>query len=79
MIDAYILIQVQPGESGRQVSRQVAAIRGVDSAEDVSGPYDVIARASGRSLDELGKAVVGTIQGIDGVLRTLVCPVVRLG
>ena len=79
MIDAYILIQVQPGGWGRHVSRNVAAIQGVESAEDVSGPYDVIAQASDRRLDELGKAVVGTIQGIDGVLRTLVCPVVWLG
>ena len=79
MTDAYILIQVRAGEPGRRVSRQVAAIRGVDSADDVSGPYDVIARASGRSLDELAKVLLARIQALDGVIRTLVCPVVRLG
>jgi DNA-binding Lrp family transcriptional regulator len=73
-----VLIQTQPGAAGRGVSVEVAAISGVISAEDVSGPYDVIAQAQAVSLDKLMRGVVGRIQVIDGVLRTLVCPVVRL-
>ncbi len=78
MVEAIVLIQVRPGPPGRAVSRKVGGIRGVVSAEDVSGPYDVIARARARSLDELGKLVVAKIQGLDGVVRTLTCPVVHL-
>jgi hypothetical protein len=51
---------------------------GVVSAEDVTGPYDVIVRAEGQTLDELGKMVVSRIQLIDGITRTLTCPVVHL-
>jgi DNA-binding Lrp family transcriptional regulator len=78
MVEAYVLIQAKPGPAGRGVSKDVATIKGVISAEDVSGPYDVIARARGRNLDELAKLVVAKIQLLDGVTRTLACPVVHL-
>jgi len=50
----------------------------VQQAEGVTGPYDVIARAAARNLDELGKLVVARVQAVDGITRTLTCPVVRL-
>ncbi len=78
MAQAYVLIQTQVGAAGRGVSKEVSRLKGVTLADDVSGPYDVIARAEARTLDELAKMVVGRIQAIDGVLRTLTCPVVRL-
>ena len=78
MVEAYVLIQAKPGPAGQEVSKDVATIKGVISAEDVSGPYDVIAGARGRNLDELAKLVVAKIQLLDGVTRTLACPVVHL-
>ena len=45
MVEAYVLIQAKPGPAGQGVSKDVATIKGMISAEDVSGPYDVIARA----------------------------------
>jgi hypothetical protein len=74
---AYILIQTEVGASGRAAA-EVAATRGVMSAEAVTGPYDVIVRAEANSLDELGKLVVGRIQAVAGVTRTLTCPVVHM-
>lgn len=65
------------GESG-DVAPKVAGIKGVASSEVVTGPYDVVAQVEARSLDELGRFVVGRIQSIEGVSRTLTCPVVRL-
>jgi DNA-binding Lrp family transcriptional regulator len=47
-------------------------------AEDVTGPYDVIVRASAENVDELGKLVAAQIQAVDGITRTLTCPVVRI-
>jgi hypothetical protein len=35
-------------------------------------------RNSARNLDELGKLVVARVQVVDGITRTLTCPVVRL-
>ena len=76
-VSAYILIQTEVGKAA-QVATVVAAIDGVVAAEDVTGPYDVIARAEAGSVDELGKMVVSKVQMIDGITRTLTCPVVHL-
>ena len=77
MVQAYILIQTEVGKAA-QVAKEVAAIKGVTQAEDVTGPYDVIVRAEARNVDDLGKLVVAKIQAVDGITRTLTCPVVHL-
>ncbi len=77
MVQAYILIQTEVGKAA-QVAKEVAAISGVTSAEDVTGPYDVIVRAEARNVDDLGKLVVAKIQAVEGITRTLTCPVVHL-
>ena len=77
VVTAYVLIQTEVGKAA-QVAEEVAAIDGVVSAEDVTGPYDVIVRAEANSLDELGRVVVSRVQLIDGITRTLTCPVVHL-
>jgi DNA-binding Lrp family transcriptional regulator len=74
---AYILIQTEVGKAA-QVASEVDGITGVVSAEDVTGPYDVIARAEAETVDELGKMVVSRVQAVDGITRTLTCPVVHL-
>jgi DNA-binding Lrp family transcriptional regulator len=75
-VAAYILIQTEVGKT--HVARQAAAIEGVNSAQDVTGPYDVIVRAEARSMDDLGRMVVSQIQLIEGITRTVTCPVVNL-
>jgi Lrp/AsnC ligand binding domain len=50
----------------------------VQQAEDVTGPYDVIVRAQAPAIEELGKLVVARVQAVDGITRTLTCPVVHL-
>jgi DNA-binding Lrp family transcriptional regulator len=77
VVAAYILIQTEVGKAA-QVAKDIVEINGVQQAEDVTGPYDVIARAEARNLDELGKLVVARVQVVDGITRTLTCPVVRL-
>ncbi|KWX04223.1 AsnC family transcriptional regulator [Carbonactinospora thermoautotrophica] len=77
MVQAYILIQTEVGKAA-QVAQEISKIEGVTQAEDVTGPYDVIVRAEARSVDELGKLVVAKIQNVEGITRTLTCPVVHL-
>src|SRR6266498_178047 len=77
VVTAYILIQTEVGKVA-QVARGIVEIKGVQQAEDVTGPYDVIVRAEARNLDELGKLVVARVQAVEGVTRTLTCPVVHL-
>lgn len=77
MVQAYILIQTEVGKAA-SVAQAVGAIDGVVSSEDVTGPYDVIARAESDTVDDLGKMVVSKVQMIDGITRTLTCTVVHL-
>ncbi len=76
-VTAYILIQTEVGKSA-DVTASVRTINGVSAAEDVTGPYDVIVRAEAGSVDDLGKMVVSKIQMIEGITRTITCPVVHL-
>jgi DNA-binding Lrp family transcriptional regulator len=77
MVAAYVLIQTEVGKAG-QVARAIAEIRGVQEVEPVAGPYDVIARAEARGMDDLGKLIVSQLQAVDGVTRTLTCAVTHL-
>jgi DNA-binding Lrp family transcriptional regulator len=77
VVHAYVLIQTEVGKAA-QVADSVRAIAGVTEAEDVTGPYDVIVRVEAKNVDDLGKLVVAQIQGVDGITRTLTCPVVHL-
>jgi DNA-binding Lrp family transcriptional regulator len=77
MVEAYVLIQTEVGKAA-QVAQQVAEIEGVRSAEAVTGPYDAIVHAAAPDVDSLGKLVVAKIQAVEGITRTLTCPVVKL-
>jgi DNA-binding Lrp family transcriptional regulator len=76
-VTAYLLIQTEVGQAAH-VADAVRAIDGVTSADDVTGPYDVIVVTEAETIDDLGKMVVSKIQAVEGITRTLTCPVVRL-
>jgi DNA-binding Lrp family transcriptional regulator len=76
-VHAYVLVQTDVGKAS-QVAEQVSAIDGVVVAEAVTGPYDVIARTEATSMDELGRLDVRDLQEIEGITRTITCPVVRV-
>lgn len=75
-VSAYILIQT--AVNAAQVAGEIRSIDGVESADDVSGPYDVIVRATAGDMDSLGQLVVARIQNVEGITRTLTCPIVQL-
>ncbi|GAA4865536.1 Lrp/AsnC ligand binding domain-containing protein [Kitasatospora terrestris] len=77
VVQAYILIQTEVGKA-TAVAQSITKIQGVVTAEDVTGPYDVIVRAEADSIDDLGRLVVAQVQQVEGITRTLTCPVVRL-
>ncbi|MFE7133080.1 Lrp/AsnC family transcriptional regulator [Streptomyces sp. NPDC057638] len=77
MVQAYILIQTEVGKAST-VAEVIGKIPGVIRAEDVTGPYDVIVRAQSDTVDELGRLVVAKVQQVEGITRTLTCPVVHL-
>jgi DNA-binding Lrp family transcriptional regulator len=76
MLSAYVLIETEVGRVAN-VAKAITKLDGVQLAEDLAGPYDVIARVQAPSLDELGRLVVFRIQLLDGVTRTVTCTVLH--
>jgi DNA-binding Lrp family transcriptional regulator len=76
VLSAYVLIETEVGKVAR-VAQALTKLDGVQVAEDLAGPYDVITRLQAPSLDELGSLVVSHIQVQDGVTRTVTCIVLH--
>jgi DNA-binding Lrp family transcriptional regulator len=76
-VSAYVLIQTEVGKAN-QVTQSINDLGGIVQVDGVTGPYDVIARADAADLDELAKRIVMPIQEVEGVTRTLTCPVLQL-
>ena len=77
MIAAYILIHAEPGKAAT-VAAALRDVPGISETASVAGPYDVIVWAQAPDIDELAKLATSQVQALDGVTRTLTCPVVRL-
>ncbi len=76
MIRAYILVQTEVGASA-DVTRAVRDLPGVISAEDVAGPYDVIALVESATVQGLGREVIARVQAVPRITRTTTCTVVE--
>jgi DNA-binding Lrp family transcriptional regulator len=77
LVQAYVLIQTDTGRAA-SVANSIREMAGVLSTEAVTGPYDVVVFAEAEDVDALGQLVVTRIQPVDGIVRTLTCPVVKL-
>lgn len=73
-VQVYILIQTEVGKAS-SVAKTLSSIAGVNLAEGVTGPYDVIMRAESPSMEELGRGILSKVQAVPGITRTLTCPV----
>jgi DNA-binding Lrp family transcriptional regulator len=76
-VRAYVLIQTEVGRAA-DVACRLRTIPGVINADDVTGPYDIIAQAEAATVDDLGRVIVSRVQLIEGITRTLTCPVIQL-
>ena len=54
MLSAYVLIQTEVGKVAH-VAKRSSDLDGVQLAEDLAGPYDLIARVQAPGLDQLGR------------------------
>lgn len=73
-VQAYILIQTDVGKAS-SVAAAIAAIPGVNLAEGITGPYDVIMRAEAPTMEDFGRLILSKVQAVPGITRTLTCPV----
>ena len=76
-VRAYVLSQTEVGKAA-DVALRLRSITGVIRADDVTGPYDIIAQAEAETVDDLGRVVVSRVQLIEGIMRTLTCPIIQI-
>ena len=73
MIEAYVLAEVKLGRA-TEVEHRFEEFGETVHADVVTGCYDVLARVRGESIGDL-IAVTDRMQAVEGVTRTLLCPV----
>lgn len=69
---AFVLIETAVGRS-KEVVTALGKLKGVDSVDTVTGPYDIIAVIHGETLNDIGNLVTGKIHPIPGISRTVTC------
>ena len=70
-VKAYVLIEADVGKAGEVVSA-VKKLEGVESADSVTGSFDIIAAIEVADLDGVG-SVVKQIHSVGGVGKTTTC------
>ena len=68
MINAYILIRMQPGNTEKAIA-EMRKIENVEKISVVAGEYDIVVRVRAKILEDLRK-VTNKLQMIDGVKKT---------
>ena len=76
-MQAFVLIQMRNGSPS--IGAALRAIPGVESSDDLTGPFDAIALVSAGTMRELFDSVLTRIQALPGVVRALPAPLVRAG
>lgn len=69
---AFVLIETAVGRA-REVAAALQQVEGVKSVDAVTGPYDVIAIAEAKTLNDIGDLVTEKIHPIKGISRTVTC------
>jgi len=71
-VKAYVLIETHVGKT-KEVVEAIRSLRGVASADAVTGPYDAIAVIQAETLNEIGDLVVAMVHPVAGISRTVTC------
>jgi len=69
-VKAYLLVETSVGRAPG-VANALKRLEGVDSADMVTGPYDIIATLSGKDVSAVGTLVTEEVCQIVGVIRTV--------
>jgi DNA-binding Lrp family transcriptional regulator len=69
---AFVLIETSVGRT-KEVAGILNQLKGVQSVDAVTGPYDVIVVIEADSLTEIGDVVTNQIHPISGISRTVTC------
>ncbi len=69
---AFVLIETAVGKT-KEVVSTLGSLKGVQSVDTVTGPYDIIAILEAENLNDIGEIVTGEIHPIAGISRTVTC------
>ena len=69
---AYILIETTVGQT-RAVADELRNLAAVESVDNVTGPFDIIAVVAGDDLNAVGNMVTDHIHSINGISHTVTC------
>jgi len=69
---AFVLIETAVGKN-KEVVTALEQLKGMESVDTVTGPYDIIAVIEAKSLNDIGDLVTGKIHPIAGISRTVTC------
>ena len=69
---AFVLMETAVGRN-KEVVASLKQLKGIQSVDSVTGPYDVIAVIEAESLNDIGDLVTGKIHPIAGISRTVTC------
>ena len=73
---AFILIETAVGKN-KEVVDLLGELKGVQSVDTVTGPYDIIAIVEGENLNDIGDLITGKIHPIPGINRTVTCLAIK--
>ena len=71
MIMAYVLVEGAPGKNVKNVRDQMRNIKGVVSAELVTGPYDIVVQIQAKEMSDLTSIVTDKLLAVKGVGKTI--------
>ena len=69
---AFILMETAVGKN-KEVVASLKQLKGIQSVDSVTGPYDVIAVVEAESLNDIGDLVTRKIHPVAGISRTVTC------
>ncbi len=76
-MDAYVYLRIAPGRV-EDVVIELRGRRGVRGAVATVGEWDAVVAVEGPDLQTIGSRILRQIHSVEGVVRTVTCPVLSL-
>ena len=71
MVSAFVLIETVPGKNVKNARSGILRIKGVQSADYVTGPYDVVAKIEAKNMADITEIVAVKMHSVKGVAKTI--------
>ncbi len=69
---AYVLVETAVGKS-MEIADALRRVKGVNTIDAVSGPYDIILVLDADDLHSVGETIKNDVHTISGIVRTVTC------